>query len=114
MPNIIYLDTYYTDLSQTYLIAVVAMGIMLVVRLLAIKFEILKRISVHQTAYAIVFLKTVTDSMIMMDSGEEVLSSITLALIALLEILAKNKLAYLRITVLIATVIFSSVEFNKV
>lgn len=87
---------------------------MIIVRLVAIKFGILKKIQMFQMVYAVVFLKIVTDSMVMMDSGEEVASSITLTLIVLLGFLAQNKIGYLRVIVLIVTVLFSSEEFNKV
>ena len=91
----------------------VTAGIMIIIRLFAIKFKGLNRIQIFQTVYAIIFLKTLTDSMIMIKYEKEFwLSSISLVIMALFGIFASNKISYVRIIVLVSTVIFSSEEFN--
>lgn len=46
-------------------------GIMIIIRLFAIKFKGLNRFQIFQTVYAIIFLKTLTDSMIMIKYEKE-------------------------------------------
>ena len=90
-------------------------GIMIIIRFIALKYKMLNRIQIFQTVYSIIFLKTMTDSMIMIKYQKEFfLSSLSLTILTLLGAFASNKISYLRIIVLVSTVLFSSEEFNKV
>ena len=71
-----------------------------ILKVLAIRWKILKRLQIFETIYGIIFLKTVTDSLILIDK-DIILSSITLAGMAVSAAFIQNKFVYLRTFIVI-------------